>query len=217
MTEGNLLYYFNRLVHARNSPIENKTDKTIDGNLIDYNKVKLLFIDSSTEMFELMLAYHKRIYSGKDIRHVYGNFQDEVKTFWTKSNAFQLPKIYTALPKEMQNEQSIIERRADVPGQALSGKFESRFTIALFCLPDRYAKTAKERYRFLTNSTQGYCAKTPLGMFENDFIPNDLGTVYKRILEYYKKEHDSNYRFPDILVTGASGSGKSTSLRSLVC
>jgi len=62
MTEGNLLYYFNRLVQARNTPYENKTDKTIDGKLIDYNKVKLLFIDSSTEMFELMLAYHKNIH-----------------------------------------------------------------------------------------------------------------------------------------------------------
>jgi len=217
MTEGNLLYYFNRLVQARNTPYENKTDKTIDGKLIDYNKVKLLFIDSSTEMFELMLSYHKRIYTGKDIRHVYGNFQDEVKTFWNKSNAFQLPKIYTALPKEIQDETGIIERRADVPGQALSGKFETRFTIALFCLPDRYAKTPKERYRFLTNTTQGYCAKSPMNMFDSDYIPNDLGYVYERVLKLYKKDLNSSYRFPDILITGASGSGKTTSLRSLVC
>jgi len=41
-------------------------------------------------------------------------------------------------------------------------------------------------YRFVTNNDGTYPAKSPMGMFSELYIPNDLGAVSKAIDEYYK-------------------------------
>ena len=46
--------------------------------------------------------------------------------------------------------------------------------------------TLKHRllYSFVTNRTDEYQAKSPVGMFDNIKIPNDLGLVVSKIDEY---------------------------------
>jgi hypothetical protein len=41
-------------------------------------------------------------------------------------------------------------------------------------------------YKFVTNKYGSYTAKSPLGMFEDILIPNDLNYVSQKIDEYYK-------------------------------
>ena len=39
---------------------------------------------------------------------------------------------------------------------------------------------------FLTNENEQYSsAKSPIGMFDKQFIPNDLGYITDKIAEYY--------------------------------
>jgi hypothetical protein len=44
-------------------------------------------------------------------------------------------------------------------------------------------------YRFLTNNDGQHMAKTPLGMFANQYIPNDLLGVAEGINNYFKEEN----------------------------
>lgn len=41
-------------------------------------------------------------------------------------------------------------------------------------------------YYFVTNKYDTYPAKSPLGMFEDTLIPNDLNLVVNAIKKYYK-------------------------------
>lgn len=54
----------------------------------------------------------------------------------------------------------------------------------------RYDNNGKPSYGFYTHSIKvgstQIPAKTPEGMFKDDYIPNDLGAVVKAIDEYYK-------------------------------
>jgi ABC-type dipeptide/oligopeptide/nickel transport system ATPase component len=58
------------------------------------------------------------------------------------------------------------------------------FTILMFT--DVHKKENGEiEYRFVTNNDGNYPAKSPMGMFDNVYIPNDLGAVSKAIEEFY--------------------------------
>ena len=46
-------------------------------------------------------------------------------------------------------------------------------------------KEERATYRFITNRTNEYPAKSPFGMFDDIAIPNDLGYVAQKIDEYY--------------------------------
>ena len=63
---------------------------------------------------------------------------------------------------------------------------EGLFTIVLFT-EIRADKDGKREYGFVTNSDGTTTAKSPEDMFE-EFIPNDLGEVAKKINEYYEGE-----------------------------
>ena len=71
-----------------------------------------------------------------------------------------------------------------VQGKKLKGTIEKEFTTVLF------TETVEEPeggigYRFRTQ-TDGMCsAKSPMGMFKEVLIPNDLAFVTKRMDEYY--------------------------------
>jgi hypothetical protein len=58
------------------------------------------------------------------------------------------------------------------------------FTVLLFT--DVHTKDNGEvEYRFVTNNDGTYPAKSPMDMFEEKYIPNDLGEIAKTIDEYY--------------------------------
>ncbi len=77
-------------------------------------------------------------------------------------------------------------RRASVvSGKEWEGKVEKEFLIVFFTDVRRNDKNKME-YKFLNNS-DGICsAKSPMGMFNDQFIDNDLQSVITKIQEYYK-------------------------------
>ena len=58
---------------------------------------------------------------------------------------------------------------------------EGLFSIVLYT--DVYKEDETFKYRFVTNHTSSYPAKSPVGMFDL-YIPNDLGYVVTKINEY---------------------------------
>lgn len=63
---------------------------------------------------------------------------------------------------------------------------EGKFDVTLLGV-SRFDSTEKKIMKeFLTNENEMYSsAKSPIGMFDKQFIPNDLGHVVEKIAEYY--------------------------------
>lgn len=62
-------------------------------------------------------------------------------------------------------------------------KLEGLFTVVLYAVPE--SKGDKTEYNFVTNRYKKYPAKSPVGMFEDIKIPNDLKLVSEKVREYY--------------------------------
>jgi predicted kinase len=62
---------------------------------------------------------------------------------------------------------------------------EGLFTVVLFTKVTTDQKTKENVYQFVTQTEDGSTAKSPKGMFEERYIPNDLAYVCKKIDEYY--------------------------------
>ena len=60
------------------------------------------------------------------------------------------------------------------------------FTTILYTKPVlEDFKTGKMKYQFMTQTDGESTCKSPVGMFADKFIPNDLGFVRKQLEEYY--------------------------------
>lgn len=77
-------------------------------------------------------------------------------------------------------------------GKLLEDKvvLEGLFTVILYALVSFDMKEKKPIYNFVTNkyldsSNNEVMAKSPVGMFDDLLIPNDLGFVIKKAEEYY--------------------------------
>lgn len=57
---------------------------------------------------------------------------------------------------------------------------EGMFTIVLRCIEE------SGKHLFVTQASQGAVSKSPIGMFEDTVIPNDLAMVDKTIRDYYE-------------------------------
>jgi len=56
----------------------------------------------------------------------------------------------------------------------------------LFTEVRKNEKTEEMEYFFQTNTDGVTSAKTPMGMFDEQLIPNDIVEVLKKVEEYYK-------------------------------
>lgn len=60
---------------------------------------------------------------------------------------------------------------------------EGLFTVILYTKVTK-GTDGKMKYQFVTNNDGQYPAKSPVGMFKDLYIPNDLGVVAEKINEY---------------------------------
>jgi hypothetical protein len=87
-------------------------------------------------------------------------------------------------PETIYDESGYPQERVAVQGQQLK-KFvpESFSSIVLYAEPSRIG--TEVQYGFRTVNSGADTCKTPIGMFESEFILNDLGLVDKSIRNYY--------------------------------
>jgi len=78
-------------------------------------------------------------------------------------------------------EDSSGKRKCKTIGRMLDDKItiEGMFTTVLHSI------VSDGKYRFITQNDGSHIAKSPMGMFEKEFIENDLSFVKERMLEYY--------------------------------
>lgn len=61
---------------------------------------------------------------------------------------------------------------------------EGLFTYVFFTAVQRNEETGMPMYKFMTNSDGTCTAKSPMGLFNDLYIDNDLDFVIKKIKEY---------------------------------
>lgn len=78
-------------------------------------------------------------------------------------------------------------RRIKVEGKELTGTIEKEFTIVLFteAVEVNIGGSSRIEYKFQTNTDGITSAKTPMGMFSERYIENDLNKVIQEIKKYY--------------------------------
>jgi predicted amino acid-binding ACT domain protein len=77
-------------------------------------------------------------------------------------------------------------RKMKTIGNLLDSKItlEGLFNVLLYTHTEWDDKSQKGHYYFITNRTNDYPSKSPIGMFDDIQIPNDLGYVSAKINEY---------------------------------
>jgi len=182
---------------------------------IQDDNIKCIVIDSFTRILSMVSYYLEdvqKITGYKFWKH-YAVYLEKMLMYSMLTNKWV---VWLAIDDIQFNADGEEIRSVKIKGNELKGLIESYFTIVLFTHVDS-KKSKAERYQFCTNSDGRNTAKTPMGMFAKDYIPNDMESVFTQVSEYYGFAID-NYEVkrPNILVVGRSGSGKSTSLRNLV-
>lgn len=78
------------------------------------------------------------------------------------------------------------QRSIKTIGKMLSEKFEpeAAFSVLLYTRVT-FDEDGNANYQFVTNKTPDYPAKSPMGMFNSLYIPNDMKEVINQINHYY--------------------------------
>lgn len=82
--------------------------------------------------------------------------------------------------------------KIQTPGKLLENEFSipSYFNYIFYSKVEPYDKDnpKKDRYFFVTNDDGYFAAKTPMGAFDEMYVPNDYKLIIDRIQEYKNKE-----------------------------
>ena len=92
--------------------------------------------------------------------------------------------------EDIQSEKTIVGFKVSTIGQLLDSQYNPIEVVPMVLYSAvKFDERGNPTYGFYTHATmEGTAqipAKTPDGMFEEDFIPNDLGAVVKAMNEYY--------------------------------
>ena len=100
-----------------------------------------------------------------------------------------LKVFYVTHSESIEDDGHIVGQKIKTIGKALDNQIvmEGLFTICLYTHVDE-DKDGNPTYHFVTNRYRNYPAKSPMGMFEQTLVPNDLQQVCDIIDEYYAEE-----------------------------
>lgn len=157
---------------------------------IENPKTVLIVIDGFSQWDALLLSYSRLTQRNYDI---YNEHNEQVKKILLRYRGCGKPMVWTALDDVVKVKQAeeydIYRRAAKVYGKECEGSIESAFTIVLWM--EMVKQSGGGIKYFFRVHGDGVCsAKTPMGMFEEDLIDNDLQAVMDRIVEFYEEQEE---------------------------
>lgn len=182
------------IINVLSKPLPFKNDlPTIDTDdydnvkkVLERSKVNSIVIDDAGYLItNNFMRKHSNIGGGNAVYNFYNDMADQ---FWN------LIEFTQKLPKEKityffmhEDKNDFGDIKPKTIGKILDDKVcvEGMFTIVL------RAKKVDKNYYFFTQATDGDVAKTPMGMFNDLYIDNDLKLVDKTIREYYNIKEEN--------------------------
>lgn len=117
-------------------------------------------------------------------------FNDMAKNMWTVvKNARDLDRdidvIITFHPDEV-TDRGVVKQKIKTVGKAVDNvlTLEGLFTVILWTDVKMDMDKNEPKFRFQTRTDGTNLCKAPMGMFDDMYIPNDMGHVISRIREY---------------------------------
>lgn len=157
------------------------TDNYVDvKNILEKAKTKSIVIDDAGYLItNQFMRKHSNAGGGNGVYTLYNEIADN---FWTLTEQIKkLPddRIVYIMMHEEKNDFGDVKPKTI--GKLIDDKvcLEGLFAIVL------RAKKVDNNYLFFTQSTDNDVAKSPIGMFNELFIPNDLKEVDNIIREFY--------------------------------
>jgi energy-coupling factor transporter ATP-binding protein EcfA2 len=171
------------------------TNEVECGNLLDYTNgirkfntdtaIKQVVVESFTSYDEMCLGWCRGQYKGYDIYSVHNSM---IRDFIKESKLKDKICIFTGIDEivgiDTPNGSKVSRRALKVEGRELQGTIEKEFTIVLFTEVVKNGSTFD--YKLCTNTDGVNAAKSPIGMFASQYIPNDLSFVISTIKKYYE-------------------------------
>jgi hypothetical protein len=142
--------------------------------------IETIVIESFTAMIEIIFREADIRYKGFDVWSYYNKEIDRLLNSCKNTNKHI---IFTAIDGVYEADNGIAERYVAVDGNRWKKRVEKEFVICLFT-DNRVTEDGLE-YRFRTNTLGKDSAKSPMGMFPELHIPNDVTEVLKASNEYY--------------------------------
>jgi hypothetical protein len=161
-------------------------DKPDPANALE-SDAEVVVIDSFTSMIELIKTESLK---RKDGYAQWAWYADEVTRFVKLSKASDKYIVFTGIDEIEFDYNGVPTNKIKVEGKYLKGTIEKEFVIVLYCIVEVDGKDA--RYLFLTNTDGTRPAKTPMDMFADRKIDNDLAVVIQAAEEYYQKPEVEN-------------------------
>lgn len=173
-------------------PTAQTDDYAIIMKSLHATKAKSIVIDDAGYLITNQFMRNHGSGKGNAVYQMYNDIADH---FWNLIqfivNKVQADKIVYVIMHEEVNENGDIKPKTI--GKLLDEKvtIEGMFTIVLRSIYQ------DNKYQFVTQSIDGSVAKSPIGLFADEYIDNDLLLVDQAIREYYeikpiKEEKESN-------------------------
>jgi hypothetical protein len=147
---------------------------------------EIVVVESFTKYVEQVNTLATNSFKGYDIWSFYNrtirNMLDSIKND-KATIIFTAVDDIVKIPQITGGESS--HRRVKVQGKVHEGAVEKEFLMVLFTEVRKNEKTEEMEYFFQTNTDGVTSAKTPMGMFDKQLIPNDIVEVLKKVEEYY--------------------------------
>lgn len=163
----------------------NTSDYAIIKQKIMNTQKKTIVIDDAGYLItKQFMDNHSKVGGGNAVFQLYNGMADQ---FWTLldfiKNKVPADKIVYIIMHEDYDERGGVKPKTI--GKLLDEKvcIEGLFTIVLrSCVNDG-------QYQFCTKNSSRDSVKTPMGMFDDEYVDNDLAMVNKRIRDYYKMDN----------------------------
>ena len=159
-------------------------DQALDKALAD-EKCEVIVIESFTKYTETLIALAQSSCKGYDVWSYYNRM---IRATLEKVKNDRAVVIFTGIDEIVQIAQPSGDtynvRRIKVQGKQHEGCIEKEFLMVLFTEVKR-DKEGNVRYVFQTNSDGITSAKTPMGMFKDAYIDNDIAVVIEAAKKYY--------------------------------
>jgi hypothetical protein len=149
---------------------------------MESDKIKTIVIESFTSLIEIIYREAEIRYKGFDI---WGYYNKEIGRILDKSKNSDKYVVFTAIDGVYDGENGVEERYVAIDGNRWKKRVEKEFVICLFT--DTKATEEGVEYRFRTNTTGRDSAKSPMGMFLDLHIDNDLRKVISACKNYYSE------------------------------
>lgn len=149
------------------------------------DEIKYVVLDSIS-MYAGGPVFKERV-EGVDGFEGWNNYKKHILEIIDMMKASKKHYIVTALEEQSADANKIMHNVAAVQG-SLRGALESHFSIVLRAMTlDDMDSVTGVKYVLATNKIPGerISAKSPMGMFEDLYIDNDIVEVFKKIEEFY--------------------------------